>query len=380
MKPNEYYMKSNMSGNPFRSNPSVAEDPRAAVWGGYQSEKRQLEKYIKRSLADQVGNANFLMLRGLLGAGKSHALLWAQHYILHECDEAMNAVCYLVPTLRKDKGQMTFAGAFREDVLQRSGMLDELQEFGVFLDNAIRAARSSEGEEDQTVLERLVPSYEHRNLASEIIERKGDRDRMNRLVDPRGLTDYQAMAMLTRLINLFVHDLEISDTKTCRFKDAAYLFIDELDDLQRASPKEVREVNDTLRHLFDRCPNRFCMIIALTADVTELQTMFFDYVLSRIVRHIELPPLGQDDAVEFVQEILEHNRLNPEGDRGYFPFERLAIENVAARISEITPRKIVNAMHQVIEEARLAGHNPECGPMSLQFLDEHDIVEEALHE
>ena len=380
MKPNEYYKKSNMSGNPFRSNPSVSEDPRAAVWGGYQSEKRQLEKYIKRSLADQVGNANFLMLRGLLGAGKSHALLWAQHYILHECGEAMNAVCYLVPTLRKDKGQMTFAGAFREDVLQRSGMLDELQGFGVFLDNAIKAARSSEGEEDQTVLERLVPSYEHRNLASEIVECKCDRDRMNKLVNPRGLTDYQAMAMLTRLTNLFVHDLEISDTETRRFKDAAYLFIDELDDLQRASPKEVREVNDMLRHLFDRCPNRFCMIIALTADVTELQTMFFDYVLSRIVRHIELPPLGQDDAVEFVREILEHNRLNPEGDRGYFPFERLAIENVAARISEITPRKIVNAMHQVIEEARLAGHNPECGPMSLQFLDEHDIVEEALHE
>ena len=136
-------------------------------------------------------------------------------------------------------------------------------------------------------------------------------------------------------------------------------------------------MNDTLRHLFDRCPNRFCVIIALTADVTELQTMFFDYVLSRIVRQIELPLLGQDEAVEFVGEILEYSRINPEGDRGYFPFERVAVENVAARIPEITPRKIVNAMHEVIEGARLADHDPEQGPVSLQFLDENDIVEES---
>ena len=382
MKPNEYYTKSNMLGNPFRSNPSVAEDPRAGVWVGYTNERRLLERYIKRSLADQVGNANFLMLRGLLGAGKSHALLWAQHHILHERGEAMNAVCYFVPTMRKDKGQMTFSGAFYEDVLERAGMLEELLEFGKFLDDAIRDAQAPENEDVESVLKRLVPSYEHRNLASKLIERKDDPSKMRELVlpPPRERTDYQAMAMFTRLINLYVHDLEISDSETRRFKNGAYLFIDELDDLQRASSKEVRDVNDTLRHLFDRCPNRFCMIIALTADVTELQTMFFDYVLSRIVRQIELPLLGQDEAVEFVGEILEHSRINPEGHRGHFPFERAAVEDVAARIPEITPRKIVNAMHEVIEGARLAGHDPDQGPVSLQFLDENDIVEEALHE
>lgn len=382
MDPSEYYTKSNMSSNPFRSNPSVADDPRAAVWVGYDRERRMLEKYIKRSLADQVGSASFLMLRGLLGAGKSHALLWAQHYILHEYRKEMNAVCYFVPTLRKDKGQMTFAGAFHEDVLERGGLLEELREFGDFLAVAARDARASEVEAMDSVLKRLVPSYEHRILASELITHKDDPSKMRDLVlpPPRERTDYQAMAMFTRLINLFVHDLEVSDSDTRRFKNGAYLFIDELDDLQRASSKEVRDVNDILRHLFDRCPSRFCMIIALTADVTELQTMFFDYVLSRIARQIELPLLGQDEAVEFVGEILAYSRIDPEEDRGYFPFERVAVENVAAKIPEITPRKIVNAMHEVIEGARLADHDPEQGPVSLQFLDEHDIVEEALHE
>ena len=46
--------------------------------------------YLKRSLADQIGNANFLMLYGDYGTGKSHALLWAQHLILH--DESADTV------------------------------------------------------------------------------------------------------------------------------------------------------------------------------------------------------------------------------------------------------------------------------------------------
>ena len=254
MEPTEYYAKSNLLGNPFRSNPSVAEDPRAAVWVGYPHERQLLERYIKRSLADQVGNANFLMLRGLLGAGKSHALLWAQHYILHECREEMNAACYVVPTLRKDKGLMTFAGAFHEDLLERAGMLEQLQEFGEFLDVAIQDARTSDTEEAEDVLKRLVPSYEHRNLASKLVSDRDNPTRIRELVSPppRERTDYQAMTTFSRLMNLFVHDLEISETESRRFRNAAYLFIDELDDLQRASSKEVRDVNDTLRHLFDK--------------------------------------------------------------------------------------------------------------------------------
>ena len=112
------------------------------------------------------------MLRGLLGAGKSHALLWAQHYILHEHADEMNASCYLIPTLRKDKGQMTFAGAFREDVMERSGMLEELQEFSEFLAAARADARASAGTGAESALEKLVPSYEHRELAIELIARK----------------------------------------------------------------------------------------------------------------------------------------------------------------------------------------------------------------
>jgi len=133
MEPKAYYGRANLRDNPFRSNPNFAADPRTSIWVGYEKQKNQLNKYLNRSLADQVGNANFLMFYGNYGTGKSHALLWAQNRILYEEKDTFNAVCYFIPTLRKDKGALTFAGAFRDDIVAKSNLLADVQAFHNFL-------------------------------------------------------------------------------------------------------------------------------------------------------------------------------------------------------------------------------------------------------
>ena len=380
MGPDEYYSKSNLNGNPFRSTPSFAADPRASIWVGYEKQQNQLNKYLRRSLADQIGNVNFLMLYGDYGTGKSHALLWSQNLILHEKVAEFDSVCYFIPTLRKDKGKLTFAGAFVDDILTKSTVLADVQAFRNFLGKCTADCRAAGdyGNEvsDDTIIETMIPAVELSNFAKRIYicQPQGFRT----LLTPHAGADYEAMIIFTRLVNLFVHEMRISETDKRRFKKGAYLFIDELDDLERASVKEAREVNDILRHIFDNCPNCFCMVIALTAEISQFTILFFDYILSRIHRQIEMSILDKDDTVDFVLKILDNNRLKDEGQTGYFPFERGAIESIASHLTEITPRKIVNTMQQVIEEARLAGHDPDEGPVSLDFLDEHDIVEEVL--
>ena len=111
-----------------------------------------------------------------------------------------------------------------------------------------------------------------------------------------------------------------------------------------------------------------------------MSVLFFDYVLRRIGRQIELAVLDKDDTVSFVREVLDSNRLDPEGERGYFPFEKAAIETIASQLTLITPGKIVMTMEQMIEEVRLEGHDPAEGPVSVDFLDEHEIVEDVLGE
>lgn len=383
MQPGVYYEKANLKDNPFRSNPNFAADPRAGIWVGYEKQKKQLDKYLRRSLADQVGNANFIMLYGNYGTGKSHALLWAQNRILHEEKAVFDSVCYFIPTLRKDKGKLTFAGAFLDDIVAKSDLMANVQAYHNFLTECISFCRSAHGlghdVPAEKVIEILIPPVELNNFAKELYHCQKEEDFL-RLIAPKTLTDYQAMMIFTRMVNLFVHEMEISNTNKRRFKKAAYLFIDELDDLERASVKEAREVNDILRHIYDNCPNCFCMVIALSAEISQLAVLFFDYILGRIHRQIELVVLDKDDAVAFVREILNSNRVDPDGEREFFPFEETAIETIASQLTEITPRKIVTTMQQVIEEVRLAGHDPADGLVSVDFLDENEILEEVLGE
>ena len=278
MKPNEYYRKSNLTDNPFRSTPNFAADPRARIWVGYEKQKKQFDKYLKRSLSDQIGNANFLMLYGDYGTGKSHALLWAQNMILHEEKDTFNAACYIIPTLRKDKGTLTFAGAFLDDIIRKSNLLADLQQFHHFLVECISVYRNAQelrgDASPEKVIETLIPAVELNSFAKDIYNCKAQSDFLT-LLAPKGLTDYRAMMIFTTLVNLFVHEMKLAETDVRRFKSAAYLFIDELDDLDRASSKEMREVNDILRHIYDNCPNCFCMVIALSAEVTQLPVLFF---------------------------------------------------------------------------------------------------------
>ncbi|CUJ18387.1 Predicted ATPase (AAA+ superfamily) [Achromobacter xylosoxidans] len=383
MQPGDYYEKANLKDNPFRSNPNFAADPRAKIWVGYEKQKKQLDKYLRRSLADQVGNANFLMIYGNYGTGKSHALLWAQNRILHEERKSFDSVCYIIPTLQKGKGKLTFAGAFLDDIVAKSDLISNVQAYHNFLTECISLCRVAHGFEHEVpaekIIEKLIPAVELNNFAKAIYHCQKQEDFLN-LVAPKVLTDYQAMVIFTRLVNLFVHEMVVSEESKKRFKKGAYLFIDELDDLERASVKEAREVNDILRHIYDSCPNCFCMVIALSAEISQLSILFFDYILSRIHRQIELVVLDKDDAVNFVREILNSSRVDPDGEGGFFPFEETAIETIASQLTEITPRKVVTTMQQVIEEVRLAGHNPLDGAVSVEFLDENEILEEVLGE
>ena len=378
MDPHQYYEKGNLKDNPFRPNANFAVDPRAGVWVGYEKQKRQLDKFLKRSLSDRVGNINFLMLYGDYGTGKSHALLWAQNQILHRERDVYNAACYFVPTLRQENGKFSFGNAFQNDIVAKSNLMADLHGFHDYLVQCI-TARKDVGDlgdmSNEQTIDQLVAAVELRDFAKELY-RCQDVGGFRTLLEAKN--DYQAMIKFTRVVNLFVHEMVISDTDRRRFKKAVYLFIDELDDLDRATVKEAREVNDLLRHIYDNCPNCFCIIIALSAEISQFAVLFFDYVLRRINRQIELVGLDKDGAVEFVREILDQNRRDPDGHLECFPFERAAIETIAAQLTEITPAKIVDTMQQVIEEVRLAGHDPVLGPVSAEFLDEHDIVEEVL--
>lgn len=375
----EFYAKAKLTGNPFRSNATQENDPRMDIWVGYQRERALFEKFLVRSRADQIGNTNFLMLYGDLGVGKSHALLWARYQILEARRQEFDSVCYYVQTLRKD-GKISFANAFREDVVGKSSIVMDVLRLKQFLDECVVLYRKEQGlgmeVPKEKLLEKIIGSVELYNFARQVLECDKEDD-VRALLLPVKFGDFQAMSVLSKLVNLFVLDVKL-ETESRRFKKGAYLFIDELDLLASSSAKEARDTNELIRHLYDNCPNSFCLVLAFTATAAELNILFEEYVLSRVSKQIVMQLLDVDEAKTFVREILDSARPIGTSKVGYFPFEEGAVQTVVSQIVSITPRKVINAMQQILEEVRLLNYDVTKGPVSAEFLEDNDIIETVL--
>src|SRR5688572_10227926 len=102
LSPKEFYAASNLKGNPFRQNPLLETDPRAGIWVGYEPERTLFLRLLNQSRSDFIGSSNLILLYGELGAGKTHALMWARHQITTKMKDAFNSVVYHIGSLRND--------------------------------------------------------------------------------------------------------------------------------------------------------------------------------------------------------------------------------------------------------------------------------------
>lgn len=377
----EFYRVCNLGGNPFRSNATFDDDPRLAIWAGQVKEREQLQKFLLRSRAEQVGNTNLTLLYGAYGTGKSHALLWGSHW-LRQQENGGRSNAYYIPTLKKDKGKLTFGGAFRDDLIAKTGLVEHALQYRNFLQRCVNQHTGESEVEvnasNDDIIERLIPAAELYNFAKEIFRQETE-DAMREYLAPRGQTDYQAMVAFARLVNLFVYEMRFRN-EVKRFRQSVHLMIDELDVLLQASTKEVLEVNDLIRHLYDLCPNCFGLVLAVSAEQEILPSIFTEYVLTRVSRQIEFKPFDRAAAVDFATQVMDGNRIDVTDDarRGTFPFTQDALEAVLGQLTFRTPRKVVHVMQQLIEEARLADLDPSKGAITVRDLDESGVIDEVI--
>jgi hypothetical protein len=371
----DFYKEANLTENPFRSNPALERDPRMGIWVGYSAEQLKLIKFLRRSLADEIGNQNLILIYGQYGTGKSHALLWSHYYVCEKMKSEFQSMAFYVSTLKKSKGVMTFLGAFQEDIVARSNIVKDILSFKQFLEERIVEYKKSKGLQEGTfvsLLPALLKSTDLINVAREILECDGEDD-VRDLLDPKN--DFEAQVLFARLTNLFVYEFELQSGKA-RFKKGVYLFIDEMDRLSFSSLKEAREVNDWITHLYDACSECFGIVLAATASDAELSVLFSPMVLERLGnKKIELPFMQPVDAKIFVKDILNTARINAKKNVDYFPFAEDAIEAAMAGLVQITPRKIMDRMQQMLEEVRLVDISPAQGIITAQILDAHNIWE-----
>jgi hypothetical protein len=369
----EFYDAANLTENPFRANPVLEEDPRMSIWVGYEKQQRDLIKLLERTRADQHGNVYMGLVYGALGTGKTHALLWAKYQIMKRRKEEFDSVAFYVQSLLKGKG-LSFAGAFSEDIVSKSNLLAEVLSFRQFIRECIvdyKKVAKKPRETDKEVLEKIIPPDLH-EIAERILNCENESDVRDLLTVK---TDYEALLLFSKIVNLFVYDIK-RESGSCRFKKAMYLFIDEMDILAECSAKEGRDINMLIRHIYDLCPYCFGMLLAFSGTAAEVGIIYNDYVQERVAKHIVLDYLQPDEAKDFVKAILDTARVDKKKNTGYYPFHEDAIDAVIATLVQITPRKLVMKMQQIIEECRLAGIDPKDGLITAQVLTDKNIWEE----
>lgn len=378
----DFYAACNLTENPFVENPAVASHERASIWVGYEKERQRLVRILTQARSDNLGSTRFFLLFGSYGTGKSHALLWAQNLILHQEASEFNSSAYFIRSLKTHGGKFSFFRAFQEYVINQSNLMDDLERFSWFLKDKISLYKAehgiSSGEDPRKVIESIFRAPELVQLALKFYQ-ANSKDELAAAI--RVNDDFDSILRFTSLVKLFTFNIPSPNVPDNRFKRTVYLFIDELDDLQGASPKEARLVNDHLRHLYDSCQGCFCLGVAISAELSELSAYFLDFVLSRIDRTIELSLLDKQQAVDFIKDMLNTRRLHdvPAGVPPFFPFSNEAIEYLVDQIVQLTPRKIVKAMYETIEQLRVGGFAPSLDKMvSLETLDDFDIMEDVI--
>ena len=369
----QFYDAANLTENPFRANPVLEEDPRMSIWVGYEKQQRDLIKLLERTRADQHGNVYLGMVYGALGTGKTHALLWAKYQIMKRRKEEFDSAAFYVQSLLKGKG-LSFAGAFSEDIVSKSNLLTENNKYSQFIRECIVVYKQVEKkpkEKDREVLEKIIPPDLH-EIAECILNCEDESDVRDLLTVK---TDYEALLLFSRIVNLFVYDFKRKSGPS-RFKKAMYLFFDEMDILAESTAKESRDINMLIRHIYDLCPYCFGMLLAFSGTAADVGVLWTDYVQERVAKHIVLDYLQHDEAKDFIKAILDTARVDNKRNTGYYPFHEDAIDTVIATLVSITPRKLVMKMQQIIEECRLAGIDPKDGLITDQVLSDKNIWEE----
>jgi hypothetical protein len=153
-----------------------------------------------------------------------------------------------------------------------------------------------------------------------------------------------------------------------------------LDEYQRIklcrAPAQT-EINGCVHALFNRCPNSLTILISFTGKPEEkkLPTWLSGEIRDRIgiEKVFLLPPLSNDEARQFVLDVLCHFR-NPVGDRseGFFPFTRDSVDHVLRVVKEraqMKPRSIMQFFNAVLEEAEPRMDASEIGAIEPPFVE-----------
>jgi energy-coupling factor transporter ATP-binding protein EcfA2 len=323
----------------------------------------------------------FVVLYGYLGAGKSHALRYLKYIITEKSADEFRSIVLYVERLRV-ASNTDFMALYRaimrllkDDIVRVGAVLSEVIErrveetWSVQPENIKKRMKKQDFAKTElpNIYSKLSPTYPALpRLITAFHE--GDNNAMAILAGGKvkganpaqyGLdgfieSEYEALQCLTAFINICTRsnrDLKYSSLYKC-----FYLFIDEFERIKDFPTRNAQSINQGLRDLLNGCPERFCLLLGASAEASEIEAYMEEDVMVRLSRDlIEIPSLDENQAVDFIKEVIKIYRRPKAKVSKTYPFDEEALREIALQTTERTARNLFRACQTVLQKSVLSG-------------------------
>lgn len=126
--------------------------------------------------------------------------------------------------------------------------------------------------------------------------------------------------------------------------------------IKRASQKNFATIQQSLRDVFDACPDNLCLILSFASrDVTKFKELLIEDLLNRATAQVEIAPLTLEDSFDFVLDLINNKKFGKvKAEDQYYPYTEDAIKSIIKYISQeadLTPREIMKHFDEITTRA-----------------------------
>lgn len=355
--------------NPFDLTPPTGREQ--IIWAGMKQVQQRFDEIFEVALSDPV--TQVVLNQGPWGGGKTHASLYfGNKKNLPQTLTNKDRFFQISVCVPKEPGKP--AEDFYIDVLDMIGMrqvrriirdaigdlsedetLDLLQE--VLGSEELARAFWLYGTQEDNENQALLRSYFFEGATRAELKKLGIARNITKSQDR-----FRVLAgVLQCIIGIDQHSKSFSPSRVC-------LWIDEMEDLLFLTSSQFRIVSQGLRDMIDRLPNHFTLFLNMTLTDPEgyedLEAILGGALLDRVTNVIYFPELEVDEAVEYVDELINHpqhrEKSLPEWLPPTYPFDLAALQMLLEDLESKTPRNINKRCRNAINTA-LSDEHFEAG-------------------
>ena len=335
--------------NPFRNLPEAD----VSHWAGMPDIKRLLSDVVSSVRPDDVGASEFVILHGIWGAGKTHAL----RYFAHEINEGDDGrAVYLSEIMAR--GGLSFSSLCPRihSILEESLKTRFIEHVRRSVDDCVEKMESDNPNYSvtpETAIKSNVSLPEDQLMVQSLY----DEEQIPQFVSN---DDYEAIKGLASLLRVIT--LPIGNNPPAY--GSVYIFLDEVETaLDEKATKQI-PFFQAIRTLINAVPEHFALVLSFSVHAAVLEAAVPEPLQQRMTRpYIECEKLQADAAKKFVAEYLSFVRKDDfTPPQPFYPFSEGAINVILDRDTILVPRKIIDYLRRVFRRSIQSGRfDPQEG-------------------